>query len=306
MSWTDERINALKSLWAQGATAREIANVLGDTSRNAVLGKARRMGLATDRPVSIVKSGQIAAYTHAEAVKAADISGNKSELANDHPQRIDKRTQKRLEKKEKKRLARELAEQGRVARIAKFTVSLGKRSDRELRQIWLNLLDKLSSVKSADAELSEIQSALSIEWGKRTQYAVEAEGSFAWPSTDAFHGDGSLTSQKWPVEGMLAYMGYHAGITNGLKSQQRKKILGVVFASNLPPLNGRDYMKAWGEPSSPLRLNKLADVLASLCRNAKRKQTGNMGIAICDWEDDLKYLFNQYYVAKFGFGWPST
>jgi len=45
MSWTDERIERLKALWSQGITASQIADELGGVSRNAVIGKAHRLGL---------------------------------------------------------------------------------------------------------------------------------------------------------------------------------------------------------------------------------------------------------------------
>jgi len=45
MSWTDERIDRLKELWTQGNTASQIAEELGGVSRNAVIGKAHRLGL---------------------------------------------------------------------------------------------------------------------------------------------------------------------------------------------------------------------------------------------------------------------
>src|SRR3954470_23282306 len=45
MSWTDERIDRLKSLWTQGMTASQIADELGGVSRNAVIGRAPRLGL---------------------------------------------------------------------------------------------------------------------------------------------------------------------------------------------------------------------------------------------------------------------
>lgn len=45
MSWTDERIELLKSLWEKGLTASQIADDLGGVSRNAVIGKAHRLGL---------------------------------------------------------------------------------------------------------------------------------------------------------------------------------------------------------------------------------------------------------------------
>ncbi|WP_296718523.1 GcrA family cell cycle regulator [Erythrobacter sp.] len=45
MSWTDERIGTLRKMWEGGSTASEIATELGGVSRNAVIGKAHRLGL---------------------------------------------------------------------------------------------------------------------------------------------------------------------------------------------------------------------------------------------------------------------
>ena len=46
MSWTQEREEKLKELWKKGHTASQIAEILGDTTRNAVIGKAHRLKLA--------------------------------------------------------------------------------------------------------------------------------------------------------------------------------------------------------------------------------------------------------------------
>jgi len=56
MSWTDERIDSLKSMWEKGMTASQIAESLGGVSRNAVIGKAHRLGLQS-RP-SPVKAAE--------------------------------------------------------------------------------------------------------------------------------------------------------------------------------------------------------------------------------------------------------
>lgn len=45
MNWTDERIATLTKMWESGATASQIADELGGVSRNAVIGKAHRLGL---------------------------------------------------------------------------------------------------------------------------------------------------------------------------------------------------------------------------------------------------------------------
>src|SRR3546814_6589441 len=46
MSWTEERIERLRQLWGSGRSASEIAEILGDVSRNAIIGKAHRLGLS--------------------------------------------------------------------------------------------------------------------------------------------------------------------------------------------------------------------------------------------------------------------
>ena len=62
MSWTDERIATLKKMWEGGATASEIATELGGVSRNAVIGKAHRLGLkARPSPVKANEKKKAAA-----------------------------------------------------------------------------------------------------------------------------------------------------------------------------------------------------------------------------------------------------
>ena len=46
MSWTDEKVSKLKELWGKGNTASQIAQIIGDVSRNAVIGKAHRLNLS--------------------------------------------------------------------------------------------------------------------------------------------------------------------------------------------------------------------------------------------------------------------
>jgi GcrA cell cycle regulator len=56
MSWTEERIATLTKMWEGGSTASQIADELGGVSRNAVIGKAHRLGLKS-RP-SPVKANE--------------------------------------------------------------------------------------------------------------------------------------------------------------------------------------------------------------------------------------------------------
>ena len=50
MSWTDEKVKTLRELWTKGHTASQIAGMLGDTTRNAVIGKAHRLNLEERAP----------------------------------------------------------------------------------------------------------------------------------------------------------------------------------------------------------------------------------------------------------------
>ncbi len=70
MSWTDERIATLKKMWEGGSTASQIAEELGGVSRNAVIGKAHRLGLKA-RPSPVKASDKKKATAKKPAAKAA-------------------------------------------------------------------------------------------------------------------------------------------------------------------------------------------------------------------------------------------
>lgn len=52
MSWTQEREDLLRKLWLQGLSASQIAYVMSGITRNAVIGKAHRMGLPKRSPAT--------------------------------------------------------------------------------------------------------------------------------------------------------------------------------------------------------------------------------------------------------------
>lgn len=70
MSWTDERIGTLKKMWEGGSTASQIAEELGGVSRNAVIGKAHRLGLKS-RPSPVKANDKKADPKIPEAKPAA-------------------------------------------------------------------------------------------------------------------------------------------------------------------------------------------------------------------------------------------
>jgi len=46
MNWTEDRIDLLVKLWGEGKSAAQISTEIGGVSRNAVIGKVHRLGIA--------------------------------------------------------------------------------------------------------------------------------------------------------------------------------------------------------------------------------------------------------------------
>lgn len=72
-TWNDERVNLLKSMWGAGKTAAEIAQQLGGgITRNAVIGKAHRLGLSGR--ISPISTKKIEKSHHIPAAAQALLS----------------------------------------------------------------------------------------------------------------------------------------------------------------------------------------------------------------------------------------
>ena len=56
--WNDERVELLKTLWADGLSASQIASKIGSFTRNAVIGKVHRLGLAGRATTSRVRTAR--------------------------------------------------------------------------------------------------------------------------------------------------------------------------------------------------------------------------------------------------------
>jgi GcrA cell cycle regulator len=50
MNWTDERVEIASTMWRDGYSAAQIARVLGDVSRNSVIGALHRRGFRRELP----------------------------------------------------------------------------------------------------------------------------------------------------------------------------------------------------------------------------------------------------------------
>ena len=71
MSWTDERVELLKKMWAEGQSASQIAKELGGVTRNAVIGKVPRLGLSNRTGSGAAPAAAAAPAKEAKPVKDA-------------------------------------------------------------------------------------------------------------------------------------------------------------------------------------------------------------------------------------------
>lgn len=93
MSWTDDRVETLKKLWGEGQSASQIAKVLGGVTRNAVIGKVHRLGLASR---TAAKPEPAKAAKEAPAPKAKSKTKAKAKAA---PKEVEKAAPEPKEKK---------------------------------------------------------------------------------------------------------------------------------------------------------------------------------------------------------------
>ena len=177
-----------------------------------------------------------------------------------------------------------------------------------IMQLFQNALRILAEParSSQHTAARQVLDAIDQEWVRRAMLPPNPEDFFAWPTTNAPGGDGSLDTRGWLAEGLLRFMEYRVGNTNGVATPVRRALLSEVFSANLPPAFYRDYLDQWGRPSSAARLQKMAESIAAFTRNAKRRKTRELVAAIRDWEDDLRFLYETYYVRHFHFAWPSN
>ena len=176
-----------------------------------------------------------------------------------------------------------------------------------------NLGDQLRQLKNVFRVLAETEhklrwKAILLRDEVSSVWKIQAaQGKwFPWPTTNASRGARGMKVVCWRERGMLDILGYYVGEMYPTPRGIRRCILEYVFECHLPPLRDRHYLLEWGEPQTAQRLNKLANTLAALTRNAKRRDVISYARAIDDWEGDLALLYERYYVRFFHFGWPST
>jgi hypothetical protein len=128
---------------------------------------------------------------------------------------------------------------------------------------------------------------------------------FDWPTTMVHGGGGSELAIDALKQGFLKYLGYKVGMWGATEEERRRLLKKAYNARQLPLVFPRRYRNEWGRPRSSVRLPKMAESIATFCKNAKRRRYG-MAIAIAEWENDLEWLRLTYHEGRYQFEWPST
>ena len=129
--------------------------------------------------------------------------------------------------------------------------------------------------------------------------------AFDWPTTVIQGGGGSELHVDALKLGYLRYLGYAVGRL-GKAEDVRHELLSKAYQTRrLPRVFPVGYRKEWGGPSSSSRLHKMADSIATFCRNGRRRPH-DMDIAVSEWEADLEWLRTTYYEGRYQFEWPSV
>ncbi|WP_430448817.1 hypothetical protein [Rhodophyticola sp.] len=186
----------------------------------------------------------------------------------------------------------------------KIRESIPSKDNDQLLKLWKsNTIGAASSSGAKREQHLLIVTAVEKEWKRRIRELPENE-AFKWPSTDVGGGAGGGDFERQEIS-YLKILGYTVGKTDGLPASSRRLILDRCFTGQLPPYQSVAELRKWGEPKSSGRLKKMAYHIASLAKNFKKMPSRGYDDAIADWEDDLKYLHDTYYVQYFHFSWPS-
>ncbi len=88
MSWTDERVDVLKTMWGEGKSASQIAKELGGVTRNAVIGKVHRLGLSNRASPAKAPAKDKASTADTGAAKPAAAKAKPVQPAEPAPVRV--------------------------------------------------------------------------------------------------------------------------------------------------------------------------------------------------------------------------
>ncbi len=170
----------------------------------------------------------------------------------------------------------------------------------KVQQEYLELR-QLSDPDSSD-HLDDFSSLVANWLGIKTEEPVCPEPPWPWPISEPAPSGGGRGPIFTRDHSGLWISGYRSG-ANGMSDTERRDFLNYFFRHPLPDAVSEYCGDEYGEPGSELRLQKMANVIAVNCCNFKRNDRQKYQLAIRQWEMDLRYLKDQFYVAG-SFPWP--
>ena len=99
----------------------------------------------------------------------------------------------------------------------------------------------------------------------------------------------------------LKAMGYTVG-ESGLYEGDRRYILTNAFEGELERVEPKEYMELWGSPGSRHRLRQMAYHISR--QIPKHRGMYNHDTAVREWEEDLEWLYYEFYKPWMRFRWP--
>jgi GcrA cell cycle regulator len=88
MSWTNERVEILTKMWAEGNSASQIAKELGGVTRNAVIGKVHRLGLSNRATTSTSNKSESKTKSSPKSSSKAQQKARKIDAAEPKPNNV--------------------------------------------------------------------------------------------------------------------------------------------------------------------------------------------------------------------------
>ena len=136
----------------------------------------------------------------------------------------------------------------------------------------------------------------------------EQEPTWPWPTVMPPRKKGGKFEADFKEFSALRFCGYSVGKTHGMPAEERKRFLDYFFTHKLPLFTKQQkdlFEDDYSTPGSEKRLRKMANVIASNCRNFKANNKKIYQFAINDYEEDLSYLRKKYFI-KGSFPWPES
>jgi hypothetical protein len=190
--------------------------------------------------------------------------------------------------------------------VARAIEKLPNQTVQQTVKVWLRALTILADDEQRNryGDLRALLDEIGTEWVRRSEKTLDPDEMVAWPTADSAGGGGRLMTDDWLSKGMVSFLEYRVGITNGLAAPVRKQLLTQIYTGKLPPVFPSWYLSEWGKPGAPRRLAKLAGTIAQFARNEKCR--AGMSVAIEHRRQDLEFLYYNYYVNKLYLGWPTV